>query len=190
MGKVVRRSTILRVGYGRLVARLDRQAPWRADVIVVTGFAGFADAVCGLGSRCLRLLALRGGDAAFDGGGGAVGAGDGQRGGVTTNLDSCYYRQSWRGVSWLLTLREWHAVRVVSVCCIRRLSPLPDRGAEAVKRSYRAAAPPPSLSGTKACTGTHGNGVDSLSHARLARCRLNEGWPGGTACDVGLFLVL
>lgn len=64
----------------------------------------------------------------------------------------------------------------------------PDRGAEAVRRSY-AIGPQlsrPALSRTKPA---HIWG-DLLSHARLARCLLNEGWPGGTFCDVGLFLLL
>jgi hypothetical protein len=32
--------------------------------------------------------------------------------------------------------------------------------------------------------GTRKHGLHLLSHALLARCRLNEGWPGGTDCDV------
>lgn len=83
--EVVRRCAVLRVGDGRLVARLDRRAAWRAAVIIV---ACFADAVCLLSPRCLRLLALRGGDTAFDGEGGAIGARDTQRGGVASYLRS------------------------------------------------------------------------------------------------------
>ena len=107
-GEVARGGAILGVGDGRLVAGLNGGADGGARLAVA------AVAVVGiLGAGRLRLLALGGGDAALDGEGGAVCAGDAERGGVAADLGRGYLLlQCGRGGvgGWrVLTLREWQA---------------------------------------------------------------------------------
>jgi hypothetical protein len=105
-GEVARGGAIFGIGDGRLVARFNGGADGGARLAVA------AVAVVGiLGAGCLRLLALGGGNAALDGKGGAVCAGNAEGGGVAADLGRgycCAGGAAW-GVLRLLTLREWQA---------------------------------------------------------------------------------
>ena len=93
-----------------------------------------------------------------------------------------YYRQLWRVLSRLLTLREWHAIRVVSIRRNHhRQTEVPRQSSEAMDRS----SPGLLFSGT----GCIKMGHISLSQALLALWRLKLGCPGWSWA-VGLLLAV